>query len=125
MTPHRGGVIAPEPLELEDLRRTLTGVPGGLRDAFAVKLAQRLRHLDPPTGYVRHPLTGFPGGNLHPLTHALGTLTGVPGGSHPPLMLGPGTLTGILPGNHPPLTLSRGTARKGHLKVAHENLHFL
>jgi len=104
---------------------TLTGILGSLREALGVGLAQRLRDLDPPTGYARHTLMSLHGGNHPPLTHALGALPGVLRGSHPPLTLGRGTLPGVLRGNLLPFMLGPGTAHQGRLKVAHEKLHFL
>ena len=103
----------------------LTGILGGLREALGEELPQRLRDLDPPTGYARHTLIGLHDGHHPPLTHAFGTLTGVLGRDLQSFMLGRSTLTGILPGNFLPFLLSPDTDRCGHLKVPHEKLHFV
>jgi hypothetical protein len=100
-------VVAPDPREFENLRRTLKGIPSRSRqplalipgtltgilyapgETFPAKLPQRLRDIGPQDGYIRD------------------------------------AFTGILTGSRQPLALVICTTRESRLKAAHENLHFL
>ncbi len=100
-------MVAPDPPEFENLRRTLTGIqsrsrqplaliPGTLTgilyspyDTVPAKLPQHLRDIGPQDGYIRD------------------------------------AFTGILTGSRQPLALVIYTTRESRLKAAHENLYFL
>ena len=100
-------MVAPDPREFENLRRTLKGIPprsrqplalipGTLtgiryapRETFPAKLLQHPRDIGAQDGYVRD------------------------------------AFTGILTGSRQPLALVLCTTRESRLKAADENLHFL